>query len=196
MEKEIIKLRLIRHGQTAFNAEGRYMGRTDVELCDDGRQAIRKMYENAQWEDDVPLFSSPMKRCLETAKIIFPDRTPVIFDGLREMDFGIFEGKMYEELQNMKEFTDFVSTSGRIAPPEGESREDFTARVTDAVKKCCESIREAGRDFGVIVMHGGTIMALMSYLDGGDYYSYLPKNGGGFLLTLDKEFRLLDHEKI
>ena len=46
------------------------------------------------------VFSSPLKRCTETAKVIYPDRNPIVLDDLREYDFGEFEGKTAEELQD------------------------------------------------------------------------------------------------
>jgi len=191
---ETVILRLIRHGQTAFNAEGRYMGRTDVDLCDKGREQIRSMFSDRTRDPgkafhevmklDPMLFSSPMKRCIQTASIILPEVEPVILKDLREMDFGIFEGMLYEDLNKMPEFRAFTESSGQIAPPGGEGREEFIKRVVGAVNESLGIIRERGNKAGILVMHGGTIMALMTHLFGGDYYDYLPQNGGGYTLKV------------
>ena len=188
-------LRLIRHGKTAFNIEGRYMGRTDVELSEEGARQIKEIFDNRaegpgyeleKLRDRQPvLFSSPMKRCLATAGIIFPGVEPIVIKTLREMDFGIFEGMKYDQLKDMPQFRDFVDSSGEIPPPEGESRESFTKRVLEGINECCRNLKDMGRDCGAVVMHGGTIMALMSHLYGGKYYDYLPQNGGGYTLDLE-----------
>ncbi len=207
MNKQVdITLLLIRHGKTVFNIEKRYMGQTDLELTDEGREEIKAIFDDKSrgpgevlasfYEDGIPFFSSPMKRCLGTAQVIIPDRKPEVINDLREMDFGDFEGKTWEELSHQEDYRAFIDSSGRIAPPGGEARDDFISRVWGSVVSCCEMIRESGFDRGILVIHGGTIMALMSHLDGGSYYDYLPANGHGYLLSLDRDLRLVTYEKI
>ena len=84
---------LIRHGKTSGNREKRYVGITDEALSSEGELEIKtRAYPKA----DI-VFSSPMMRCLETAKIIYPDQEPIVIPELRETDFGRFEGKNYLE---------------------------------------------------------------------------------------------------
>ena len=207
MSKEVnITLLLIRHGKTIFNIEKRYMGQTDLELTGEGRDEIIKIFDDKSegpgavlasfYEDGIPFFSSPMKRCLGTAAVILPDMTPCVIPDLKEMDFGDFEGKTWAELEQRSDYRAFIESSGRIPPPNGEARADFIKRVWGGVEKCCEQILSKGCDKGILVIHGGTIMALMSYLDGGDYYDYLPANGHGYLLRLDVDLKLVSYEKI
>ena len=89
-----MRIYLIRHGLTAGNKEKRYIGRTDEPLCAEGIAALREI--------SLPacelLVCSPMKRCTETAALLFPGQEPVICEELRECDFGDFEGKNYPEL--------------------------------------------------------------------------------------------------
>ena len=88
-------LLLIRHGKTAGNLERRYVGTTDESLCPKGiRELKKRVYPSVDC-----VIASPMKRCVETARILFGiDVLVRICGGLREMDFGVFEYHNYEEL--------------------------------------------------------------------------------------------------
>ena len=87
-----IHLTLIRHGATLSNKEGRYLGKTDETLSPDGIGALEKSVADRSYPTADVLFSGPMKRCLETAQILYPGQTPIIIPEWTEMDFGAFEG--------------------------------------------------------------------------------------------------------
>ena len=93
-----IHLTLIRHGATLSNKEGRYLGKTDEALSPDGIGALEKSVTDRSYPTADVLFSGPMKRCLETAQILYPGQTPIIIPEWTEMDFGAFEGHNYQEL--------------------------------------------------------------------------------------------------
>ena len=91
-----MKLIFIRHGKTAGNLERRYIGRTDEPLCDEGiAEILGKEYPDA----DI-VVASPMKRCVQTAELIYPHKEIKLMPSLRETDFGDFEGLNYEQLCN------------------------------------------------------------------------------------------------
>ena len=79
---------LIRHGKTQGNLEHRYIGnRTDEPLCEQGIAELKtKHYPMVQ-----RVFVSPMKRCLETAALLYPGVPVDVVDDFRECDFGDFE---------------------------------------------------------------------------------------------------------
>lgn len=80
---------LIRHGVTAGNLQGRYIGcRTDESLCPEWIGALRE----CRYPPVPRVFSSPMRRCLETAALLYPGVKPEIVEDFRECDFGVFEG--------------------------------------------------------------------------------------------------------
>ena len=85
---------LIRHGKTQGNIEQRYIGcRTDESLCSQGVESLKeKEYPAVQ-----RVFVSPMKRCRETAELIYPGVPAEMIDDFRECDFGEFENKNYAE---------------------------------------------------------------------------------------------------
>ena len=98
-----IEILWIRHGMTAANKEHRYLGTTDEPLSTEGAHRLI-----SQWKTKEELlchvdkvYSSPMKRCLETAQLLFEQgekkQVRVIPQGC-EMDFGQFEYKNYREL--------------------------------------------------------------------------------------------------
>ena len=87
---------LIRHGITNGNIEKRYIGTTDEPLIDSEKERLRK---NIYPDADI-IIISPMKRCIQTAEIIY-GKYDDIFDGLKECDFGKFENKIILTLKMM-----------------------------------------------------------------------------------------------
>lgn len=130
-----MKYILIRHGKTKGNLERRYIGcRTDEELCSDGINELQKY----GYPDVDRVFASPMKRCLQTAGIIYPGKPVQLVDDFRECDFGEFEGYNYEELKDCPAYQAWLASGGELPFPGGESRKDFSARC---VKAFAEVIR-------------------------------------------------------
>ena len=83
----MIRMYLIRHGSTPGNREHRYIGRTEEDLCEEGILALK-----GQEAPEVQrIYASPMRRCIQTAKILYPGRAPVKIEEFRECDFGSFE---------------------------------------------------------------------------------------------------------
>ncbi len=70
-----IRLTLIRHGATLSNKEGRYLGKTDEALSPEGIGMLKKAVTGGNYPTADLLFSGPMKRCLETAQILYPGQT-------------------------------------------------------------------------------------------------------------------------
>lgn len=163
---------LIRHGATAGNFEKRYIGRTDESLCDEG---IKQLNEREYPKVEL-VFSSPMKRCLESAALIYPLLEPVVIDNFRETDFGDFEGKNYAELQGDDAYQAWIDSNGELPFPNGESREECDVRILRAFEEVKQLV-PAGAKSVAFVVHGGTIMTLMSHIEQGNYYDYQIKNG-------------------
>ena len=92
----MLKLALIRHGKTFGNTQGRYIGTTDEPLCQEGIDALRE--KAAEYPAAELVFASPMKRCIQTAEVLYPGMEPYRLPDFRECDFGEFENKNYQEL--------------------------------------------------------------------------------------------------
>ena len=189
------ELILIRHGKTAGNLLGRYIGsRTDEPLCDEGREGLA----GKQLPEVERLYVSPMKRCVETAEILWPgfDRTKMqkVTD-LRECDFGDFENKNYKELSGNGDYQAWIDSNGTLPFPNGESMDAFKSRCLEAFARIVEEVSGAEQEWiasgktGIfragIVVHGGTIMAILEQYGypKAAYFGYQVKNGCGYRLT-------------
>ncbi len=155
-------IHFIRHGEIAETHSGAYIGITDVSLSEKGRAELAELDKNYRYPYAPVLFSSPLKRCLETCEIIYPDSTPITVDELSEINFGIWEGKTAEELKNDELFNKWLSGDTSVKPPQGESSADFTRRVCLMFQKIVDGLVSTGHTEAVIVTHGGVIMTLMA----------------------------------
>ena len=97
----MIQLYLIRHSMTAGNLKKRYIGRTDESLCPEGIVLLESYIQKNIYPEVQRVYVSPMKRCMETAKLIFKENFYEV-EELRECDFGIFENKNYKELSDCR----------------------------------------------------------------------------------------------
>lgn len=180
-----MKIILVRHGQTKGNQEHRFIGgRSDEPVTKEGILTLEKRTYPAV--DHV--FSSPMKRCLQTAKAVFGEETPEIIEEFRECDFGKLEGKTHKELEGIPWYEDFVKSGGSLPFPEGEAISDFNDRCVKALIKAVEIGRKRGDQIIGCIVHGGVIMAVMSrIIPGSDYYAWNVENGEGYLVEIDEE---------
>ncbi|MCR5607492.1 MAG: histidine phosphatase family protein [Lachnospiraceae bacterium] len=170
-----IKLTFIRHGKTAGNEQKRYIGITDETLSDTGIKEVKQHINEGIYPEADVVFVSPMKRCIMTAGLIYPDSKVYVIDEFREIDFGTFEGKNYKELSENPDYQRWIDSNGTMPFHNGESREEFIKRCIKGFIKMLELIHNEKEI--VAVVHGGTIMAVLSELLGGDYYSYQIDNG-------------------
>lgn len=173
----------IRHGKTKYNIEGRFVGSTDLALTKEGSEEIYDLWhERSKHIDKEVIYSSPMKRCIETANIIFPEEKLEIIHNLAEMHFGIFEGKTHNELMALEEYRKFRETKGKEKIPKGESGIEFGRRVLKGFFEVITHMNKYDYNTSAIVCHGGVIMAVFSMLcrESDDIYHYHLENGKGF----------------
>jgi broad specificity phosphatase PhoE len=123
----------IRHGETEWNAAGRLCGRTDVPLSDAGRRQAQLLASRLKPIPFVALYSSPLRRALETASILGRaiGRDAVADPRLVELSYGAWEGRTYEESKraNPDVYRAWELDPGSVAPPKGESGEQLIERV-------------------------------------------------------------------
>lgn len=179
---------LLRHGQTQGNLERRYIGRTDQPLCPQGRAAL-------EGRPPLPpvdrIFVSPLLRCRQTAALLYPGQEVEIVPGLRECDFGAFEGRTYDELKDDPAYRHWLDTAGAAAPPGGESRADQQARTLRAFRALAAACGQ--NDRVALVVHGGAIMCLLEALEPSHrFYDWQCPNGGGFACQWDGEHLTVD----
>ncbi len=90
---------LIRHGETEWSLSGAHTSRTDISLTDHGRVRAEELKAYLKGKKFAAVFTSPMQRARETCKIAGYGDVAVIDEGLREWDYGIFEGKTTKEIR-------------------------------------------------------------------------------------------------
>ena len=184
---------MLRHGKTAYNHNGCYLGKTDAPLTETGRQEILKFAGKLALPTVDICVVSPLIRCVQTAELIWPDCRKLPVKEFEEIDFGLWEGKNYRDLSGDPKYQYWIDHNGEPPFPGGESRSDFILRVYRGYERMLklfggEAPEEAGPFWGThpvkagdereqiktlgMVVHGGTIMALLSTLLGGDYYAY------------------------
>lgn len=159
----MLTLYLVRHGQTAFNAEGRVQGWLDVPLDDVGRWQAQQVARRFSDMSITAIYSSPLMRAAETARVIAQAcRHDVIFDDrLREYHMGDWTGLTGDEIRvlspdmnwNLPEFT----------IPNGESAQHMHERVASFLRDLMQRHAEAAV---VLVSHGGTLGALVGLMLG------------------------------
>ncbi|MCR5600917.1 MAG: histidine phosphatase family protein [Ruminococcus sp.] len=178
-----MRVDLIRHGKTMGNSELRYIGRTDEALSFIGISEL----VNIDYPPCGYLITSPMKRCIQTAELIFPNHTPVVCDGLRECDFGDFEGRNYIELSMDSRYQRWIDSGGEDAFPNGESPDDFKKRCVGSFLKCISEVPDGMA--ATFVVHGGTIMAVLEHfaVPHKSYYDWHIANGHGYITEFDGE---------
>lgn len=204
-----IELILLRHGSTPANERRQYLGRGEESLSDRGVWEIKELAKHKNFVEGALIFSSPMVRCIETAALLFPKQKPFLIQSWKEIDFGRWEGKTYQELEGDSEYQAWIDSGGTLCFPGGESREAFQRRSLLGLLECLDVCKKqasgkeweagakeaAGQNrmdkaallsrpvYGIV--HGGTIMALLSGLTGEEYFSFQVKNGGGYRLWLE-----------
>jgi broad specificity phosphatase PhoE/ribonuclease HI len=136
---EATRIILVRHGETPMTAQGRYSGRGDVPLTDEGEaQAMAAAGRVAGISREIAaVLSSPLTRCVRTAQLIADEAggLPVtIMDDLIECDFGAWEGRTFAEVQERwpAEMNAWLGSTS-VAPPDGESFQAVAKRVRGAL---------------------------------------------------------------
>lgn len=200
-----VKIVLIRHGSTRSNQEHRYLGKRDEALSGEGISKLQSALEMAVYPKVDCVFGSPMRRCVETAKILYPEKKMVLIPEWTETDFGDFEGKNYIELAQDEYYQKWIDSGGVLPFPEGEDRAGFVERCKSGMYRMLEKVSESensqscGRLTIGMIVHGGTIMALLSSFAGGEYFGYQVSNGNGYrgvLRVRDGQPEILSPERL
>lgn len=192
-----MKLIFIRHFSTAGNEKRQYIGRTDEAITEQARKIYLR--EPFHYPDVRQVVASPMRRCVQTAKLLYPMKKIWTQELLRECDFGEFEGRTYDELKEDFRYIQWMESGGTLPFPDGESQEEFCERCVAGFRKCIEHLQKEEGIVGekacqaeataAFVVHGGTIMAILSALDKKQrgFYEWQAANGQGFQAVLQEE---------
>ncbi len=163
------KVILVRHGKTIWNAEGRYQGRVDVPLNEEGREQAKRVGLALRDFPIKAVYASPLKRCTDTAgEIAKYHKLNIITDeGLKEINHGKWEGMLATDVA--KEYPELLKLwrerPKEVVMPEGESLMDVYRRAVPSFKRIIEKHPD---DIVAIVGHDATNKVIMCYLLGLD----------------------------
>ena len=184
-----MELILIRHLKTPGNEKRQYIGSTDEALSEQEVQNFVQKQKRENYPPVQQVIVSPMKRCIQTAELIYPKNQVMQEVLLKECDFGIFEGKTYEDLKDKAEYQAWLDSGGTIAFPEGEEQKKFRSRCVKGMLCQVDRLCKENVESAAFVVHGGTIMAVLEQLaeDQKDFYHWQVENGGGYRMLVDEE---------
>ena len=190
------KLHLIRHGLTEGNLQGLYIGSgTDLPLCDEGRAQLAELKERFQYPQVDTVFSSPMKRAVETANILFPGAAHAFsVQDLREAHFGVFEGRPIRELVKDPDFTKWITPGSGFTPEGAEPTADFHRRCSQSLLKLFEYMIRMDVTEAACVTHGGVIVSMLSQraLPSRRPEQWMADPGCGYTLQTDVQLWMRD----
>jgi alpha-ribazole phosphatase len=158
---------MVRHGRTAWHAEGRYAGTADVPLDELGLEQARRVADNFNDSRIDVVYSSPLSRCLELAEMVArPHGLEVVIDErLREIDLGRWDGQMLEDIikQDGEILRQWTRDPDSVTIPDGETLASVQERSMSWYDEAC------ARDSDGIILassHGGPIRAVLAKVIG------------------------------
>ena len=158
----MVRLLLVRHAATAWTAQRRFQGQTNVPLSPHGHRQVTGLVRRLMTETIHALYASDLQRAWETARAIAaPHALGVQSESrLREMAFGRWEGLTYAQIQqcDAQRLAAWERDQLHIAPPAGET----LLHMTERVRAAYTSMVTAGQDKTVgLVAHGGPLQVLL-----------------------------------
>ena len=176
-----MKLYVVRHGQTDQNVLGLVQGDTESDLTEKGREEAKALQELVESLDIDVVVSSPLRRALDTAKLITNNKKEIIIDDrLIERDFGLSEGKPVDEELTVKYWNFKLNTDIN----EVEKVQDLMFRITEFL----EDIRTRYSNEKVLVVAHSAILRAIHYAISG-----IPEDGD--LLKIEiPNLRIIEYE--
>ena len=158
-----MRLILVRHGETDSNKASLALGRDDVELNETGRWQAQRVAEALEGEPIVAVYSSPLRRALDTARAIAERHrlTVRVDEGLIEMDIGEMEGLTFQQVR--ERYPQFLQLwlGGRAAyepMPGGERLLDVQERAWQALERICAA---SSQETVAVVTHNFVLLTIL-----------------------------------
>jgi alpha-ribazole phosphatase len=177
-----VVIALFRHGLTEENKRNAYLGWNDSPLCPESQNlSTTRTYDS--------YFSSDLNRCICTANLLFPNENLFLLKDLREIDFGKWQGKTYEELKNEERYRQWIDDPIHYCPPEGESYQQFGKRVQHAWGKITKEILLANIQSCAVITHGGVVKHLLAEFapEKKEFWNWKVPHGTGIELIFERE---------
>lgn len=220
-----LDLYLLRHGKTICNEQRLYCGSSDIslsqlgkiellefkKLSDENSKVIDSLMDNKlekptfykfKYPKCDKYFTSGAKRANETFETIYPGISYEVLEGFSEYNFGDFEMKSYEMLKENENYVKWImDNEGVCIVPNGESKKEFRARISNSFIRLVESCRLDNIDSALLVSHGGTIGTILENFHSNEksFYEWQPSCGMGYKIEIlydeDKDNIKIDYIK-
>ncbi|HKV55738.1 MAG TPA: histidine phosphatase family protein [Candidatus Binataceae bacterium] len=157
---------LVRHGETAWNREGRVMGRHPIELSERGRAQVEAAIDLARALEPDLIISSPLVRARQSAEILSSglDGLEIVEDpAIAEVLYGRWEGMSYHELIDDPHYLEYRKAPVEHPTPGGETIPQVQARGVEAISRAIEA--NPGRRI-MFVSHGDIIRTVLCHFIG------------------------------
>lgn len=154
------ELLLVRHGQTEWNALGKFQGCSDIELAKEGIIQAKYLAKHLDGNFDC-IYSSPLKRAKKTAEIISnnTDKHPIVINDLREINYGKWEGLTINEIMNNYKDEYIKWQNDNVEGPLCGGDLSLKNACKRAKKVLMNIINENKHKKIIVVAHGGIIKA-------------------------------------
>ncbi|MCS7308972.1 MAG: histidine phosphatase family protein [Armatimonadetes bacterium] len=159
----MLRVLLVRHGETDWNLQMRFQGQTDVKLNARGIEQAEAIASRLRDEQLQAIYSSDLQRAMQTAHIIarYHGIPPIPDADLRELSYGVWEGMSREEIlasEWAELFEKYRRDSLRYRPPGAEYPEQILERSRRVLQRVVQTHREGTI---CLVGHGGSLRALL-----------------------------------
>lgn len=153
-ETPLQRIVLVRHAETAWSLTGQHTGSTDLSLTDDGRRQVALVGERLVGRPFTRVLTSPLARAVQTCEITGFAGQAEVHEGLREWDYGDYEGLTTAEIRT----GDPDWAVFRDGAPGGESPTQVRARVDALIEELTDLCRDGGH--ALLFSHGHLLRAL------------------------------------
>jgi alpha-ribazole phosphatase len=189
----MFEILLIRHGETEYNRSNKFTGITDVVLNERGRAQVARLGEILKDEVFDHIYSSDLKRCVETGSHLKCTDNRIFSKELREMNFGRWEGMTYDEIKEKypDELEKWESDWIEQIIYEGESFSIMSRRVMKEFEKIIKQYNNNNSGKIAIISHSGCIRTILGhYIIGSikDSWKFRVENAAVSRLCVDKDY--------
>lgn len=179
---------LVRHGESEANVKHMLSGCMDVPLTERGRIELEDLRKNVDYPVCDRYYCSPLQRCRDTFHILFPDRTPIVRDCFREIDFRSLEGWILSTKDEIDAY--FASWVADEPYLDEETFGDVASRAKPAILGTVRECLAEGLSSATIVMHSGIMRTALIALfcqPKEDFLTMSVPNGLGYVVTFDDD---------
>ncbi len=185
-----MRLIMVRHGETIWNAEKKIQGHSDVPLNEAGRNQVLAAASYLAKEELEEIYTSDLSRAMDTALAIGAHRglTPIIDQRLRESHMGVWEGLDFNTIYTRyrKEYDAWYGNEEGFIPG-GEGVKDVEQRVMSFI----EEIALKHQNNVAIATHGGVIKSILACALGPKYLWEQRVDNASITIVQVKELKIV-----